>query len=250
MNLYQTAVGKKWVMALTGIGLVGFVIAHMIGNLHMYEGPVPVAEYGETLRDIGVDVIPRTWFLWALRGGLVVMFALHIHSAVTLARMNQTSNPSSNLEGNKKYTGGQDYIAVNFASRTMRWTGPIIGLYLLYHLADLTWGLLPWVDFQRGDPYNNLVGSLENWPVAILYIVANVALAVHIFHGVYSLFQSLGVNSPKINGVRRPLAGALALMILVGNLSFPIAVQAGLIDQDNCEAPCGITGLEAEEAAE
>ncbi len=132
----------------------------------------------------------------------------------------------------------------------MRWTGPIIGLYLLYHLADLTWGLLPWVDFQRGDPYNNLVGSLENWPVAILYIVANVALAVHIFHGVYSLFQSLGVNSPKVNSVRRPLAGALALMILVGNLSFPIAVQAGLIDQDNCEAPCGITGLEAKEAAE
>jgi succinate dehydrogenase / fumarate reductase cytochrome b subunit len=249
LSLYQTAVGKKWVMALTGIGLVGFVVAHMIGNMHMYEGPVPVAEYGETLRDIGIDVIPRTWFLWALRGGLVIMFVLHIHSAVTLSHMSRQSNPRSAVDGNKQYTGGQDYIAVNFASRTMRWTGPIVGLYLLYHLADLTWGLLPWVDFQRGDPYNNLVGSLENWPVAIIYIVANVALAIHIFHGVYSLFQSLGVNSPKINSVRRPLAGGLALLILVGNLSFPISVQAGLIDQDNCTAPCGLTGIEVKEAA-
>jgi succinate dehydrogenase / fumarate reductase, cytochrome b subunit len=248
LNLYQTAVGKKWVMALTGIGLVSFVVAHMLGNLHLYEGPIPVAEYSETLRKIGADVVPHTWFLWILRIGLVVMFVLHIHSAVTLSHMSRVSNPRSSLDGNKRYPGGQDYIAVNFASRTMRWTGPIIALFLVYHLADLTWGLLPWVDYQRGDPYHNLVQSLENWPVAILYIVANVALALHIFHGVYSLFQSLGVNSPKLNALRRPLAGGVALLILVGNLSFPIAVQAGVIDEDNCTAPCGITGLQGQEA--
>lgn len=233
LSIYQTAVGKKWVMALTGIGLIGFVIAHMIGNLHIYEGPVEIREYAETLRDIGVHVIPRTWFLWILRAGLVVMFALHIHSAVTLSRMS--------IESNAAYRGGRDYIAANFASRTMRWTGPIIGLYLLYHLADLTWGWLPWVEFERGDPYNNVVSSFENWPVALLYIVANVALAVHIFHGTWSLFQSLGLNSPKLNPLRRGLAGGVAGLILVGNLSFPILVQAGLVDQDNCTAPCGIT---------
>lgn len=249
LSIYQTAVGKKWVMALTGIGLVGYVIVHMIGNLHVYEGPVELHEYGETLRDIGTNVIPRTWFLWILRIGLLGMFVLHIHSAATLTRMSTQSNAGSNVEGNKRYAGGQDYIAVDFASRTMRWTGAIILLYVLYHLADLTWGWFDWTDFERGDPYHNLVGSLEHIPVAILYIVANVALAVHIYHGVYSLFQSLGVNSPKINSTRRPLAVGLAAMILVGNLSFPIAVQAGLIDEDNCESPCGLTGAEAHEEA-
>jgi succinate dehydrogenase / fumarate reductase cytochrome b subunit len=246
LNIYQTAVGKKWVMALTGIGLVGFVIFHMIGNFHVYEGPVKIHEYAETLRVIGTDVLPRTWFVWGLRIGLLVMFPLHIHAAYSLSRMSANANTDSDLSGNQKYAAGQDYIAVSFASRTMRWTGPIVLLYLLYHLADLTWGVIPWVDYQRGDPYHNLVESLENWPVAILYVVANTALAIHIFHGVSSLFQSLGINSPKINSARKPLAAGLAAIILIGNLSFPLAVQAGLVDEDNCDAPCGLTGAAAE----
>ena len=91
---------------------------------------------------------------------------------------------------------------------------------------------------------------MGNIGVAIIYIIANVALAIHIFHGTWSLFQSLGINSPKINKVRRHIAAGLAGLILVGNLSFPIAVTVGLIDQDNCEAPCGLTAVEAEEAKE
>lgn len=234
LSIYQTAVGKKWVMAITGLALLGFVLVHMIGNLHLYEGPIEVHEYAETLRDIGVHVVPRTWFLWALRIGLIVFFALHIHAAVTLSRMNAQSNPKMNALANKSYTGGQDYIAANFASRTMRWTGPIILLYLFYHLADLTWG---WFnpDFVRGDPYHNVVQSFSNIPVAILYIVANVALAFHIFHGAWSMFQSLGINSPKYNRARRHLAMGFAGIILVGNLSFPIMVQAGLLDSDGCD---------------
>ena len=251
LSLYQTAVGKKWVMAITGIGLLGFVIAHMIGNLHLYEGPVEIHEYAETLRDLGVHVIPRTWLLWAMRLGLIAMFGLHIHSAYSLSVMSAKSSPQVGPDGSKKYAAGQNYLAANFASRTMRWTGPIILLYLFYHLADLTWGW--WSDdWVRGDPYHNVVNSFSSWPVAILYIVANTALAIHIFHGVFSLFQSLGINNPKYNAARRGLAAGLAGLILVGNLSFPIAVKAGLIDEDNCEAPCGLTGAEAhdEEAGE
>lgn len=251
LNLYQTMVGKKWVMALTGVGLLGFVVAHMIGNLHLYEGPVEIHEYAEALRDLGGNIIPRTYLLWVMRLGLVAMFALHIHSAVSLTRASATSSGKTDLNYNKKYEGGQDYVAVNFASRTMRWTGPIILLYLFFHLADLTWGWL-WSDWERGDPYNNVVVSMGNVGIALIYIVANIALAVHIFHGIYSLFQSLGVNNPKINGMRRPLATGLAGLILVGNLSFPLMVQFGLIDQDNCQAPCGLTGAaaHAEEAAQ
>ena len=77
LNLYQTAIGKKWVMGLTGLGLVGFVVAHMIGNMHLYEGPVEIHEYAEALRDLGGHIVPRTWILWALRLGLFVMFAAH-----------------------------------------------------------------------------------------------------------------------------------------------------------------------------
>lgn len=221
LNIYQTAVGKKWVMGLTGLALVGFVVVHMIGNLHLYEGPEEIYEYAETLRALGTKIIPRTWLLWLFRIGLIVAFALHIHSAYTLSRMS--------IKADESYKGGRNYIAANFASRTMRWTGPIIALYLVYHLADLTWG---WFnpDFVQGDPYHNVSESLSALPVAILYMVASVALAIHVYHGAWSMFQSLGINNPRYNSARRGLATLIAVTLLIGNLSFPIMVQAGVID--------------------
>ena len=251
LNIYQSAVGRKWVMAVSGIVLLGFVVSHMIGNLHLYEGPLEIHEYAETLRDLGVHVVPRTWLLWAIRLVLIGAFVIHVHSAYTLAAMDRKANPESTIgTDNKRYASRQDYLAVNYASRTMRVTGPIVLAYLFFHLADLTWGWFWGDDWARGDPYNNVVVSMGNVVIAIIYIVANVALALHIFHGTYSLFQSLGINNPRINGIRRPLAAGLSALILVGNLSFPIAVQAGLIDQDNCEAPCGLTAAEAEHGEE
>lgn len=233
LDVYQTAVGKKYVMAVTGVGLIGFVIVHMIGNLHLYEGPTQINEYAEALRDLGGHLVPRTLILWTLRLGLIAMFALHLHSAYSLRRMARASNPESGfVSGNKKYRGGQSYAAASYASRTMRWTGPIIGLYVLFHLADLTWGWWLGDDYVRGDVYHNVVESLSSLPVAAVYVVANIALAVHIFHGAWSLLQSLGVNNPRYNHLRRGLAGAVAGVILVGNLSFPVMVQAGLIDED------------------
>ena len=221
LNLYQTAVGKKYVMAITGVGLLGFVVVHMIGNLHIYEGPTQVHEYAEALRGLGGHLVPRTFLLWVLRIGLIGMFAAHIHAAFSLSRMN--------TKANKAYAGSRDYLAVNFASRTMRWTGPIILLYLLFHLADLTWGWFSdeWV---RGDVYANVYNSMSALPIAAIYIVANVALATHIYHGAWSMFQTLGINNPRYNNARRRFAQGLATVILLGNLSFPLAVQAELID--------------------
>ena len=237
LNIWQSAVGRKWVMALTGAGLLGFVLAHMIGNFHVFEGPAELHEYAEALRGLGGDIIPRTWLLWVLRIGLIAMFSLHIAAAYTTKEISRhASEKAGFIDGNKSYPGGRDYVAANYASRTMRWTGPIILLYLIFHLADLTWGFLPFTDFVRGDPYHNLTTSLGNLPVAILYIIANAALAVHIFHGAWSLFQSLGVNNPKFNQARRGLAAGLAAVILIGNLSFPILTQAGVIDDS--KNPC------------
>lgn len=245
LNVYQTAVGRKWVMAITGIMLIGFVLAHMAGNLKMYQGPVKFFYYAEVLREIGAPVIPHNWFLWIMRLGLIGAFALHIHSAYSLAAMSRASD--------KKYTGSRDYIAVNFASRTMRWTGPIILLYIIWHLFDLTWGTVN-PDFVKGDPYHNVVETFTSgalWSLPI-YIIATLALCVHIYHGTWSLFQSLGINSPKYNQARKGLAAGLAGLILIGNLSFPILTAVGLVDEDNCksgEAPCATTYIELQEAS-
>ena len=222
MELYRSAVGKKWVMAISGIVLLGYVLAHMIGNLKLYMGGDDLNHYGEFLRELLVPILPRTVTLWLMRLGLIAAFVLHIHAAYSLTRMNHRARPQD-------YVGPRDYVAADFASRSMRWTGVIVLLYVVFHLADLTWGSANG-DFVRGDPYNNLVYSFERIPVALIYIVANVALAIHIFHGAWSMFQSLGINNPRFNLWRRRFAQAFAAIILVGNVSFPVAVMVGAVD--------------------
>jgi succinate dehydrogenase / fumarate reductase cytochrome b subunit len=222
LDLYSTALGKKYVMAITGIMLMGFVFAHMIGNLKMYLGPEEIDHYGEFLRELLVPLLPRTYALWLLRLGLIGAFALHIHSAYSLTVLNRQAR-------SVKYQSARDYQIANFASRTMRYTGIIFALFLLWHLADLTWG---WVnpDFVRGAAYRNLDASLSRIPVAILYIAANIALGIHLFHGAWSLFQSLGWSNPRFNTWRRLFATGFATLIVVGNVSFPLAVLAGIVE--------------------
>ena len=101
LSIYQTAVGKKWVMALTGVGLLGFILVHMIGNLHLYEGPVEVAHYGEAFRDLGGDIIPRTYLLWLLRFGLIAMFALHIHERGHVVAYERAVQPQDQRHGDQ-----------------------------------------------------------------------------------------------------------------------------------------------------
>jgi succinate dehydrogenase / fumarate reductase cytochrome b subunit len=110
----------------------------------------------------------------------------------------------------------------------MRWTGIIIGLYVIFHLADLTWGFAN-PDFVRGAAYDNLVASFERWPVAIIYILSNIALGIHLFHGGWSMFQSIGLNNPRYNGVRRGFAAGFAVVVAGINCAFPIAVLAGVV---------------------
>lgn len=222
LDFYGSAIGKKAVMAVTGILLLGFVLTHMLGNLHLYEGSEKMNYYGEYLREIGYPILPHSGFLWILRAGLILAFALHIHAAATLTIMNRQSR----AEG---YKGGRDYIAANYAARTMRWSGVIVGFFLIYHLMDLTWGV-GGADFTRGEPYENLVASFSREPVAIVYIVANLLLGLHIYHGAWSLFQSLGWANPRFNHWRRGFAIGFAAIIVIGNVSFPVAVMTGLVE--------------------
>jgi succinate dehydrogenase / fumarate reductase, cytochrome b subunit len=231
-DFYGTAVGKKYAMAITGIIGIGFVIAHMAGNLKMYIGLVDEGDerlydidvYGEFLRELLVPIVPRTVSLWLLRLVLIAAVLIHIHAAYALTRMNRRARPV-------KYQTARDYQVANFASRTMRWTGIIVALFILWHLADFTWG---WTnpDFVRGAAMRNIDASLSRIPVAALYIVANIALGIHLFHGTWSLFQSMGWSSPRFNSWRRGLATGVATIVVVGNVSFPIAVMAGIVEYD------------------
>lgn len=225
VEFYRSAVGKKWVMALTGIMIMGFVFFHAVGNLKVYLGAQDFNHYGEFLRELLVPFLPRTGTLWLLRGGLIVAFVFHIHAAYGLTRMNQRANDG-------RYQQSRDWQAATAASRSMRWTGVIIGLFLLFHLADLTWGTVN-PDFVRGDVYRNFVATFSRPPVAVIYIVANVALGLHLFHGAWSMFQSLGLNNPRWNAWRKSFAVSFAALITAMNVMFPIAVMSGLVSADD-----------------
>jgi succinate dehydrogenase / fumarate reductase, cytochrome b subunit len=230
LDLYSTAVGKKYAMAISGLIGVGYVVVHMIGNLKAYLGVVThdgervydIDVYGEWLRDLLVPALPRTVFLWLLRVVLIAALFVHLHAAYTLTLINRRARP-------QRYRSPREYVAANFASRTMRWTGIIVAAFIFYHLADFTWG---WFNpgFERGAVYRNMDASLSRIPVAIAYIVANIALGIHLYHGFWSMFQSMGWNSPRFNHWRRAGSVAIATIIVVGNVSFPIAVQAGILD--------------------
>jgi succinate dehydrogenase cytochrome b subunit len=226
IEFYRSAIGKKWVMALTGILLMGFVFAHMVGNLKAFMGADDLNHYSEWLRMLFTPPLPRTWFLWIMRIGLIATFALHIHAAVSLTLMNRRAQAPDRL------VQPRDWQAANAASRAMRLTGVVILLLLIFHLTDLSWGQTN-PDFVRGDVYRNLVASLERPVVAVTYILFVLALGVHLLHGSWSLFQSLGVNNPRWNSWRRGFAIGFAAVVTAGYLVVPIAVLTGTISADD-----------------
>lgn len=223
LDLYSTSVGKKYVMALTGLMGVGFVLVHMIGNLKMYLGREDYNHYAEFLRELLVPIFPRTVLLWILRGGLIAALVGHLHAAITLTKMNREARPV-------KYQSSRDYQAANFASRSMRYTGILVFAFIVWHILDLTAGTVNGGKFVRGDAYANVYHSFDRPIVAIAYIVANILLGVHLFHGVWSFFQSMGWSHPRFNAWRRHIAAGVATVIVIGNVSFPIAVLTKIIE--------------------
>ena len=230
-DLYSTAVGKKYVMAITGIGLIGFVVFHMIGNLKMYMGSSDLNEYAHFLEKLLYPILPKTVLLWILRAGLIAMAVLHVHAAYSLTVLNRKAR-------SVKYQSARDYEVASFASRSMRITGVVVLLFIVWHLLDLTFGtvnsytgtkVIGGSDDGLKDVYGAVVYSFDRIPVAIFYILANIALGVHLFHGVWSLFQSMGWNNPRFNKWRRQIAAGVATIVVVGNVSFPVAAMAGIV---------------------
>ncbi len=220
VELYRSALGKKYLMAVTGVIWLGYVLAHMLGNLKLYQSAEEFNTYAEFLRRLLYPILPPSGTLNLMRTVLIVAIVVHIVAAYQLTVMNRRARPES-------YRSQRDWIAADFAARTMRWTGVIVLLFLVYHLADFTWG---WVNPDpAGSVYDRVVASFQVPAVAAFYIVANLALGVHLYHGAWSLFQSLGINNRRFNHWRRAFAVGFTAVVVIGNLSFPIAVQLGVV---------------------
>ena len=213
LSFWRSTVGKKVVMALTGAIGVGYVVAHMLGNLQVFEGAEKINAYAALLKsNIGL--------LWTARSILIAAVVLHIVAAYQLARTSQKSRPV----GYKRWRA----VGSDFASRTMRWTGPLLGLFIVYHLLHMTTGAVH-PDFVEGDVYHNVISGFRVWYVSVIYIIAMLALSVHLYHGAWSMFESLGINHPKYNRLIRALATILTVIVVVGFIAIPAAVLLGFI---------------------
>jgi succinate dehydrogenase / fumarate reductase cytochrome b subunit len=212
-SFYRSTVGKKIIVAVTGFIGVAYVVLHMLGNLQVLEGPAKLNSYAAILMSNGV-------FLWTARIVLAVAVVLHIVIAYQLAWRCQKSRPMA-------YSRWQA-VASTFASRTMRWSGPIIGVFISYLVLHFTTGTVH-PDFHPEVVYRNLVTGFRVWYVSLFYIVAMLALGLHMYHGVWSMFQSLGVNHPEYNGLIRGVATCVTLAVVIGFISIPVAVLLNII---------------------
>jgi len=202
-------------MAATGLVLFGFVVAHMIGNLQVYLGPEAMNQYAEWLRELmhGAG-------LWIARAVLLASAVLHVWAATAITIANRRARPVEYRQ--------RRWEESTYASRTMVWSGPILALFIVYHLLHLTTGNVH-PNFVAGDVYHNVIAGFRIAPVSAFYIVAMLCLGLHLRHGVWSMLQTLGLSHPRWNGLRHAFAGGIAAIVVIGNISFPVAVLLGIV---------------------
>jgi succinate dehydrogenase / fumarate reductase cytochrome b subunit len=218
--IYRTTIGQKVIMAVTGFILVLFVIAHMLGNLHAFQGAQELNAYGAFLRQVGEPALSDAQALWTVRIILLVSALLHIWSAVSLTKLDLESRPV----GYRR----KQMINASLAARTMRYSGVLLAVFIVFHILHFTIGtLLP--GFRPGDVYANVVRGFSSPLVALFYVVAMVALGLHLYHGVWSMFQTLGLNNRGRTRFWGGLATVVAVVVALGMISVPVAVLARII---------------------
>jgi succinate dehydrogenase cytochrome b subunit len=220
VGLADTTVFKKILMAVSGLILWGFVIGHMLGNLKVYQGPEAFNHYAEGLRTFGEPFFGRGQVLWIIRLVLLAAVAVHVVAAVQLFLKSRAARKI----GYKRF----DSLSFSFASRTMAWGGLVILGFVIYHLMHFTFGNAH-PSFRHGDPYHNFVTGFQSVPVSLAYMAAMIPLGFHLYHGIWSSLQTLGANHAAYVRWRRPAAAGLAVAVIVANVSFPLAVLAGVV---------------------
>jgi succinate dehydrogenase / fumarate reductase cytochrome b subunit len=226
LTFYQTTIGKKVVMALSGVVLIGFVIVHMLGNLQILQELVAPGKGAAALNDYAAFLHSMPGVVWAARLVLLGAVAAHAWSGISLVRQNRAARPVAYAR--------QECQATTMAARTMKWGGLTLLAFIVFHLLHLTCGSLPgfapnMTADGRLDVYRNVVSGFQSPAVAGFYVVAQAFLAMHLYHGVWSMLQTLGLSRPRVNAWRVKAATAVALAVGVGNISIPVAVLAGLL---------------------
>ncbi|MGH7477077.1 MAG: succinate dehydrogenase cytochrome b subunit [Longimicrobiales bacterium] len=220
--LWDSSIGKKYIMAASGLLLLAWIFLHAVGNLKVFTGPQHFNEYGEFLRVIGAPVLGQSQLLWVIRFVLLLALVLHVTTFVQLWRRDRAARTV-------RYAR-YDPQVFSFASRTMRWGGIAVLLFVIYHLLHFTTGDAH-PQFRPLDPYHNVVAGFQSPVVAIIYIGAVTALGLHLYHGLWSAFQTLGLNNPRYNRFRRPLALVVAVTITLAFMTVPLAVLAGILTE-------------------
>jgi succinate dehydrogenase / fumarate reductase cytochrome b subunit len=221
-RFYDAPIGKKAVMAITGVILVGYVLAHLLGNLQIYSSnPQQINAYAGFLHNPN-----NAMALWAARAFLLLAVILHITASVQLYLQNRAARPVGYVK--------KDDVPTSYAARTMIWSGPIVALFVIFHVLHLTVGaVLPTHDLG-GNPATpdvryNVITGFQNYAVSGFYIFAMILLCMHLYHGMWSMFQSLGISHPRYTNKLKRGAAILAILIAIGNCSIPIAVMTGLL---------------------
>jgi len=212
-SFYRSTIGKKIIMAATGLILVAFVVVHMLGNMLIFQGPERMNAYSRFLHGTGE-------LLWAVRIVLLVSVVLHIDAAYQLTRRAHAARPIG-------YAMREPQVST-LAARTMRWGGLLILVFVVFHLLHFTTGtLLP--SYRPGDVYRNVIVGFHVWPVAVFYLVAMGALGLHLYHGAWSSVRTLGAARPKPSPLQRSVAAVVAVVVAVGFALVPLAVLFGWV---------------------
>jgi succinate dehydrogenase cytochrome b subunit len=211
---WRSSVGKKVIMAGTGLVMVAYLITHVLANLLVFQGPAKINAYSAFLHGTGGA-------LWAARLVLFVALVLHIVAAVQLAERRQDARPMG-------YAAGREPQVSTFAARTIRWGGALILAFLVYHILHFTVGTAH-PDFIEGNPYHNVATGFHNPVVVVVYLIAMAAVGLHLYHGIWSSGRSLGMSPPSPRPLRRTIAVALALLIWLGFTAIPLAVYSGVV---------------------
>ncbi|MEV6832014.1 succinate dehydrogenase cytochrome b subunit [Amycolatopsis sp. NPDC051102] len=219
-RFWASTIGKKAVMAVSGLLLLAFVFAHMVGNLKTFLGAAELNHYAGWLRTIGEPVLRREWFLWLQRAVLLAALVLHVTAAVQLARRDLRARPV-------RYVHRRP-VRATFAVRTMRWGGATLAVFLVWHILDFTVGTVN-RGFVPGDPYHNLVADFQVWWVNLIYLLALAMLGLHIHHGFASAARTLGVAGAKRERAIKILGSTTAVVVAGGYALVPVAIMTGLV---------------------
>jgi succinate dehydrogenase / fumarate reductase cytochrome b subunit len=213
-SLWESSVGKKAVMAVTGLILVAYLITHVAANLLVFEGPARINTYAAMLHRTGA-------LLWGARLVLLAAVILHIVAAVQLTRRRQAARPVG-------YAGGRTPQVSTWASRTIHWGGALILVFLVYHILHFTTGTLH-PDFVELNPHHNVTTGFRDPLVALFYLIAMAAVGLHLYHGIWSSGRSLGISAPSPRPLKRRVAAVVAMFMWLGFSAIVVGVLVGAV---------------------